>query len=305
MPSDHASSTGQPSTSSAFAYIHALPPADSRLRLVCGLLLSWLLIGCPAAERVPPPADLDGLVRYVWNEFDNASDEELMEAGANATAILQDLLTTEDAKVGALETLEVADLAAAGLDDGRDPSAAPGFFLASRFSCDLDVLAELVTHPNQGGVHPGVYDSYERNYAVSREEWLAAELGTLSWRVEYAATPTATQYQAHTQSAIRRFDTKGPVDGIRTLVQRTYLAEPATFSGNPDNHSFDQDYQVDLFMQAADGEVLHLYGLWRHMQLGLVGINDDVFVDFQINGLVEWDRQTEAACATWPDFPAE
>lgn len=278
---------------------------STRLLLSFVLTLGFGLSGCPGAERVPPPADLDGLVRYVWNEFENANDTELMEAGANAAAILEELLLAEDAKVGALETLEVSDLATYGLDDGRDPAQAPGFFLASRFSCDLDVLADVLTHPNQGGVHPGVYDSYERDYAVSREDWLAADFGRLSWRVDYEATPTATQYQAHTESAIRRFDANGSLDGVRTLVQRTYLAEPATFAGNPDNHIFDQDYQVDLFMQSADGEVLHLFGLWRHMQLGLVGIHDDVFVDFQINGLVEWDQQTEAACATWPDFPAQ
>ena len=268
-------------------------------------LLSSFLCACPAAERVPPPDDLDGLLRYVWNEFGNASDAELMEAGANAAAILQDLLAEEDAKVGALETLGLSDLATFELDDGRDPTQAPGFFLASRFRCDLDVLADVLTHPNQGGVHPGVYDSYKRDYAVSRDEWLAAEFGLLSWSVEYEATPTATQYLARTKSAIRRFDANGPIDGIRTLIQRTYLAEPAIFSGNPDNHIFDQDYQVEMFMQTAEGEVVHLYGLWRHMQLGLVGINDDVFVDFQINGLVEWDQQTEAACATWPEFPAQ
>lgn len=280
----------------------------ARRRRLAGVGLAFgcsLMLACPNAVQVPPPDDLEGVLRYIWNQFEVASDAELLETGAVATSILQDLLVAEDAKVGALATLEASDLENFAFDDGRDPTAAPGFFLASRFSCDFDVLADVITHPNQGAVHTGVYDSYARDYERSREDWLSADFGTLSWRVEYEATPTATQYRARTRSAVRRFDVDGPYEGNPTIIQRTYLAEPAAFVGAPDNHVFDQDYQVEVFVQVAAGEILHLYGLWRHMQLGLVGIHDDVFVDFQINGLIEWDLQTEAACEAWPEFPAE
>lgn len=274
---------------------------SSLLRATALPLALALLAACPSPPRAEAPEDLEGLARFFFTDQLTASDEELDEAIGNAQTVLSDLLDGEPHKVGALKLLDEEALEAAEVSGG-DPSLAPGMFLVKRFRCELGVLAEILTHPDQPAVHPGVYDSYERDFDDDRDAWLDGGEGVLRWKVTYEATPTATQYRAKTRSGVRHVpkveSSVGP-----SLVQRTVLREPATFVGEPDNHVFDQDYQSEVFIDVGDGEVLHFYSLWRFMQLGIVSIHDDVFVDFQLDGMIQWDDQTEAACATWPELP--
>lgn len=275
------------------------PP--SLLRALALLLATCWLVACPSETRSEAPGDLEGLARFFFAQQLSASDEELDEAIGNTHAVLGELLGDEPHAVGALELLDEEALAAAGVSDA-DPSLAPGMFLAKRFRCDLDVLAEILTHPDQPAVHPGVYDSYDRAFDDDRDAWLARDEDVLRWQVTYEATPTATQYRARTKSGVRHVPKLAASVGP-SIVQRTVLREPAAFDGDPDNHVFDQDYQSEVFIDVGEGEVLHFYGLWRFMQLGIVSVHDDVFVDFQLDGMIQWDDQTEAACATWPELP--
>ncbi len=270
-----------------------------RLTALGALLV--VVTGCPSA-RVEAPEDLEGLAKYIWTQQSTASDEELGAAVQQAHAVLLELLVDTDAQIGVLPYLSDEDLAPIGQDGVNDPSEAPGFFLATRFDCDLDVLAEMLTHPEQDSLRPDVYDSYARTFAGDRDAWLDDDTGALEWDVVYEVTPTVTQYKAKTHSSVRHVPKLEDAAGA-AVVQRTFLKEPAVFVGEPDDHVFDQDYQAELFLDGGEGEIFHLYGLWRFMQLGIVGIHDDAFVDVQLDGMVKWDEQTEAACATWPELP--
>lgn len=272
----------------------------SRLVVPAVLFTVACLSACPA-PRAEAPEDLEGLARFFFASQLTASDEELDEAIGNVHEVLDTLLDGEPHKVGALDFLDEDALAEAEVSGG-DPSEAPGMFLAKRFRCDLDVLAEVLSHPDQPAVHPTVYESYDRQFDDDRDAWLAKDEALLRWQVTYEAKPTATMYRAKTRSGVRRVP-KGEASVGPTLVQRTVLQEPAEFEGNPDNHVFDQDYQSEVFIDVGDGEVLHFYGLWRYMRLGIVSIHDDAFVEFQLDGMIRWDDQTEAACASWPELP--
>lgn len=260
-------------------------------------------VACVGEPRTEAPEDLDGLARFLWTHQADATDEELDDALTKMHDVMSELLSDDEAKVGPLASLTEEDLVPVGLDGVNDPAGAPGLYLANRFTCDLDVLAEILTHPDQPAVHDGVYDSYDRVFVNDRDAWLAREETMLEWDVTYEATPTATQYLAKTKSGVRHLPKMTAPVGP-ALLQRTVLKEPAVFDGEPDNHVFDQDYQSELFYDDGDGQVVHLYGLWRFMQLGAISIHDDIFIDFQVNGMITWDEQTEAACATWPELPA-
>lgn len=264
------------------------------------LLVIACVSGCPT-PRTEAPDDVEGLARFFFAEQLRATDEELDDAVGKAHAVLEELLADEPHRVGALDFLDEEALEAAEVSGG-DPREAPGMYLVKRFRCDLDVLAEILTHPDQPAVHPGVYQSYDRAFDDDRDAWLKRDESVLRWQVTYEAKPTATLYRAKTRSGVRHVP-KASASVGPSIVQRTVLREPATFEGDPDNHVFDQDYQSEVFIDVGGGEVLHFYGLWRFMQLGIVSVHDDAFVDFQLNGMVEWDDQTEAACATWPDLP--
>lgn len=263
------------------------------------------LLACAGPEKVETPSDLEGLLRFFWTQQSSADDETLGEALRSAVALSEELLQGEKTKVGALDPLDESDLAALQLDDGRDPREAVGFFLVNRFRCGAGTLEEIVTSPDQAEIHPGVYDRYERAFDTPRAAFIAGDDASLDWRVTYAATPLATQYEAKTRSGVRRIPADPSEPSSTGLLQRTFLAEPAAFAGAPDNHAFDQDYQVELYAPLGGGEVVHLYGLWRHMQLGLVGVRDDVFIDVQLSGFVQWDQHTEDTCATWPALPQD
>lgn len=270
------------------------------LRALAPLLAITCLSAC-FPPRVEAPEDLEGLARFFFAAQLSATDEELDEAIDNVHEVLEELLAGEPHKVGGLATLDEATLEAAEVSGG-DPSLAPGLFLAKRFRCDLDTLAKILTHPDQPDFRPGVYDSYDRAFDDDRDAWLGRDEDVLRWQVTYEATPTATQYRARTKSAVRHVPKLEASVGP-SIVQRTVLREPATFVGDADNHVFDQDYQSEVFIDAGGGEVLHFYGLWRFMQLGVVSVRDDVFVDFQLDGMIQWDEQSEAACASWPELP--
>lgn len=272
-----------------------------RLFRVPALLVAIACLSACPPPRAEAPEDLEGLARYFFAAQVSATDEELDEAIGNLSEVLEGVLDGEPHKVGALQLLDQETLDAAEVSGG-DPSEAPGMFLAKRFRCDFDVLADVLTHPDQLALRPGVYQSYERTFDDDRDAWLAEDDGLLRWHVTYEAKPTATLYRARTQSGIRNVP-KGEASVGPTLVQRTVLREPAAFEGNPDNHVFDQDYQSEVFIDVGGGEILHFYGLWRFMRLGIVSVHDDAFVDFQLNGMIEWDDQTEAACETWPELP--
>ena len=274
----------------------------ARLSLRFFAPLCALATACACAPRVEAPNDLEGLARFFWAQGLEVSDADLDDAVGNTHAVLSDLLTDGAAKVGSLSRLDREDLETVGLADKNDPSGAPGLFLANRFLCDIDILDDVLASLRQTELHPGVYDAYERTYRDDDEGWLAADTGILTWDTEYAATPTATQYRATSRSRIRKVP-RGAASVGPSLVQQTWLLDPATFDGSPDDHVFDQDYQAELYYQGDDSEVWHLYGLWRFMQLGIVSSYDDAFINFQLDGMIQWDEQTEAVCATWPELP--
>ena len=77
------------------------------------------------------------------------------------------------------------------------------------------------------------------------------------------------------------------------FMTRVHLLEPADFDG--DGSSFDLDFQMELYYE-RDGELGHLYTMWRRMVLGPVDNSSELFISQTLSGFVDFENRVDAAC---------
>lgn len=258
------------------------------------MLLPLLLLGCKAVD--PAPADLDGLLHWFWQRHDEGLDEELHEGVRNAFDLVDVEALDEAVQDGSLTDLTADEAALVGVTD-RDPALAAGVYLLNVFQCDLATLQPILYAQDQATLYPGVYDAYQRTYTDSVEDYAQAVAHDLTWDTVYSSSILGASYTADTRGGLRRV----PVEDAEVaphgevILQRTYMPLPAAFEN--DNKSFDQDYQVEVYVDAGGGRVLHLYGLWRSADYGSgFDAENESVQRLLLNGLADWDDQTETLC---------
>lgn len=253
--------------------------------------------GCASPE--PAPADLDGLARFFFDQFEPADkdptivDIELQDGFAKLHEVVKGDELTEP-RQGILAKLTQAELDAAGLPD-RDPSVPQGMFMANIIHCSLDDVERFLLEPDQLSLYPEGYAAYERRFDAGRPESFP------TWSATYTSgeNPLVTnQFTATVRSGLRKVPATDDARFGRALVLRVVLPEPATFEQQSDDVEFSYDFQVETYHERAPGEIVHFYGMWRYMKLGILGESyDGLFVDQTIGGMIEWDQKTDALCA--------
>jgi len=239
----------------------------------------------------PAPDDLDGLAHWLWTNHLLADDGQVLEAMASAGGALSDLTSARSGTLNPLATDDVGDVEH---DETADLTNAQGFFVATQFPCDMAVLDEFLTAPNQDELYDG-YDEYSRSYTSDRAAYLAGDDDTLSWDIDLRITPINAQYHALFRGGMRRVGGDDPQ--TRSLLQFTWMPAPAEFED--ENSSFEQDYQIEAYFPRGD-DVVHFYSMWRDMRVGAFSSQDDAFLSALVDGLIDWDRRTEELCAAPP-----
>lgn len=269
------------------------------------VVLLVCLVGCKKVE--PAPTDLNGVLHALWAGYE-ADDDATIEA--NATVLEQ--ITNEHALLDAAvdgtqerftaDELAVVDLHAPPDDDGSwtlpDPALARPIFMVNRFSCAMDQLERVLIDLDQMGLFGG-YDAYSRTYTSSADDYLAGTVPDLTWQaVIQASYPIAGKYEETLDGGVRRvaLSAESPFAGPEALLARTWLPFPATnLDGAID---FRQDYQLELYLPWGDGEIIHLYGIWREIGLGALGsMESDAVARVTLNNLATWDDKIEVLCA--------
>lgn len=253
-----------------------------------GFLLP-LLLGC--AKPVEAPEDLDGLVHYLWQRYDDGSDEELRAALANLEPLVAEV------QEGTLTDLTAAEADVVPRGDA-DPADAQGMYLARDVDCALAPLEEILYDLDQKGLYEAatgddVYERYDRAYTTDFDAYVARTAPQLGWDVTYVPSPSVVAaYTAEVSGGLRyvpEADGVGPL-----LVARTWMPEPATFEEG-ENDSFTQDYQVEVYWTRGDATA-HVYGMWRELAyLGLTS-DDAGVIGLILDGLSDWDDDTEVVC---------
>lgn len=260
------------------------------------LLASLSLLACKKVE--PAPADLDGLLHWFWQKYEAGEEEELHEGVVNAFDIVDVEALAEEVQDGSISDLDADEAALVGVTD-RDPADAAGMYLLTVFDCDLQTLQEVVAAPDQDALYEGIYDDYERTFTGDDQAYLSGEEDLLAWDVWYAASYLGGSYEAESKGGLRRvpeIDAEVSPHGD-VVLQRTWMPEPAVWES--DGPSYDQDYQIEVYVDAGEGRVLHLYGLWRQAEYpgGFSSDNESV-QRVLLNNLAKWDETTEGHCAT-------
>lgn len=249
------------------------------------MLLFAMMFGCRGVDRAPD--DLDGLVHYFWQH--PADDEAL------ADAVLQlhelqgaSLEETTDGVVSRL-TLEEATLVD-GVDD--DPAQAAGIYMLNPMSCDIDTLEQVLAALDQDEQRRGTYEEYERTYTSDPEAYFARTTPELTWDISLEATVVFSRYTSELSGGIRRVETEiGPM-----IFARTWFREPAEFGGNS---TWEQDYQMEVYYERAPGDIVHLYAMWRELEVSSFSSEDESIQRSVLNGMADWDEDTEDLCESF------
>ena len=256
------------------------------------LALLAVLAGCKQVE--PAPKELDALLHWMWQRYEDGTDDALAEGAANLWDAV-DGAGLDDHVDGSVTPLTAEEVALVGVTD-RDPADAPGVFLVNAYTCTLEQLEPILLHAAQDELYEGVYDRYDRSYTTSREAFEAREISTMAWEVSYEASLFGTAYSAVIEGGLRAIPDVEAARHGAFLMGRTHLPEPAEFEG--DSRSQSQDYQLEIWQSRDDGSLLHIYGLWREADFGS-GITsaDEGSQRLLLNNLRQWDDETEAHCA--------
>jgi len=261
-------------------------------------LLLLLLVMTAACKKVEPaPTDLDGLVHYLWQNFDEAEDAELAQAAVN----LHDVVggdTMAEVSDGTISALDAAEVAQVGRDDA-DPAQAQGIYMTRPGICSLDTLVDVLVVAEQDVLYPGNYDSYTRSYDEDVDAFVAGDSPSLEWDLTYELTLLGATYEATSRGALRRVgglgDDELPLGPV--VFARTYMTQPAAFEEGS-KKSMDQDYQIEAFWERAPGELVHVYGMWRQGDYGAGYTTESEGVQrLLLNGMSSWDDDTERLCA--------
>lgn len=262
------------------------------VRLVA--LAALMLAGCASVE--PAPADLDGLARWFWQHYEDASDPEVHEAVVKLDAQLADVAKDKPLMLE-VERLPQEAVEALGLRDPVDTAKARGFLVATVIPCALGKVEPLVYAQNQDELHPDTYDRYSRTFTSDFDAYKDRREKKLTWRTEIEAAPVGQRYKETVLGGLRFVPAAdgesspfGPV-----ILGRAWIPHPAEF--DHDGNYFRQDYQSEVFFERRPGETVHLFTVWREMKVTILSTEDDGFADLQMNGFVDWDERVAGHCS--------
>lgn len=261
--------------------------------IAIGLLM--FSVGCRKIEEAP--ADVDGLSRWFWVNYDDAEDAEIDEAVLNLhTSVGVDALELGDPVDGTLTDLLPEDIDHVEVPEGTDVTLAAGMFLVNVIDCPLVDVEKIITALNQDELYTGNYDGYERTYTSDDAAYFARTTPQLTWDVEIDSKLLGSKYHESIKGGTRfAVETAESAHGS-VLLSRTYMHEPAVFESG--NKTFNQDYQMEIFYERAPGETVHLFGLWREFNMGSGLDQDNTTVQRTVlNALADWDDDTAEICA--------
>lgn len=255
----------------------------------------WLLALAPGCKKVEAaPAELDALFHWFWARADEGDDETLAGGLVNLHRAV-DGGALDEPFDGTVTDLEQADADLVGVD--ADPTLAAGIFLVNPFPCGWDQLEQILSFGAQDQLYTGIYESYRRDFTVSRDAWLAGDEPVLRYDLAYTSKVLSSEYTAEIDGSIRRVPDLGEATPHgRFLVQRSVMPEPGVFEEGS-NKTMDQDYQLEVFWSPRPGQVVHAYAMWRQADWGAGFDSDNESAQrILLNNLLDWDADTVKLC---------
>lgn len=262
------------------------------------IILTSFVLACEP-ELDPAPEDINGVAHWLWAHYDDADDASLADAIDKVYSVVDFANYSEDSR-GLLRDLSAEELTVVEMQD-RDPKPAQGMYLVNMFDCELPKLEKIMYGLNQGENYSEIYDSYERQYTSSLDDYLSRSSKTISWTFTYEATPLpSARYRASSNGGLRYLGTTDEVQPSHgpVILQRTWMPQPAEYL-ETDANVFDLDFQMEIFFEPEPGRIAHFCPFWRHMAYNGVGAStdDNWVIDKILDGFRDWDARTAELCA--------
>lgn len=256
------------------------------------LVLPLLATGCRQIE--PAPKELQALMQFFFTDFETAEDATMAEAFRNFDDVVggKDLEYQE----GFVDSLSKGDADATGYTHA-DPADAIGLFIVNPVACTIDEMVNLVTMKDQVGTY-GTYDELDRTWVETVPEFESGDSLTGMWTDDFHYTNglLGIDYTATTEGSGRWIpaseDYESPWGDM--LVTRRVMVEPAVNA--KDDHSYPQDWRTEIYYERSDGNIVHLAAMWREAQFGNLSHTDEIAQRTMLNGLKDWDSDSEKAC---------
>ncbi len=260
------------------------------LRLpIATLLITTTLGGCAAFE--PAPEDLDAVLHYAWMHYDAGLDEELAQALENAYAAIDGDPHAEPIE-GTISDLTPEALEVVGMPGDLDPGVPAGMLLVDTLPCTMDQIAAVLTVDDLAAAYPDEYALLERGYTSDAAAFRGGTDPVGEWATEYHDELLGKAYQRSHLGGGRWVPGVFEHDAI---VQRSWLPDPALW---PDSTTYywDQDYQLDLYIDGGDGHLTHLLALWRSVGSESLSSDAEFMQTMILRSKKGWDERTAELC---------
>jgi len=295
----------------------------------------------------PPPAPegLDDAARFVFREFyaDDATvgvgltgllnwydDEGYSLAGQGATIDEQtETEGVQPASAFTLADLQWEDLARLSLpDDDRNLEDANGTVSLQEMPCTWSETEALLTRPDQEVVFEGTFDSYDRTYVTSRDDYESAH-ESLEFASILSALPDlhaddhvhdglestvmiTTNQIASTELGVTLeyeylldfrhgiYEVQGELTPVWMIL--SWLKEPA--SGQGGANTFEQSYSLEV-TYGTDDTSLRIFANWSFVDSVIAGPDSPIWTTGAVNKARDAAQRLSDICSGEIELPAE
>jgi hypothetical protein len=63
-----------------------------------------------------------------------------------------------------------------------------------------------------------------------------------------------------------------------------------------EDHSYPQDWRVEVYYERSNGNIVHLAAMWREATFGSLDQEDELVQNTLFKGLEDWDKDSTSAC---------
>ncbi len=253
-------------------------------------VIAVVAVGCKVE---PAPEDLDGLFHWFWTYYEEATDDDWLDAVNTANAVTG-MSALEDVVDGSLSDFTREQMDLVGMREDADPAELAGLYLLNVLPCTVEQVEEIITDLDQMSMYEEAYESYDREYTSDADAFFAGEVDTLSFRSDIGSGMLNASYTETVEGLVRRVPADDDHNYGPVLLARYHMPEEAVW--DTDGFFFTQDYQVEVYYERAPGELAHLYGLWRNMGYMQGSTQDPGIANEVLEGLADWDDRTAEIC---------
>ena len=303
------------------------------------VLLPQALIACRPAPP-PAPEGLDASSAYMMREF--YSDDLVFAAGLTGFINwyedegyeLIDLESTVDnvSESFSVEPLTDSDLAQLPLVHGRDVSLAAGVVSLADMACPVPESEDYLLREDQHVVFPEDWETYERSFINSREDFQAATISGDFVPVDDTMTVFESGFDADPWSStllltentpdpqplfgeladigeytlyldLRHGDYEINGELLRILTIVTYI--PDSVSGPAGENHLHQSYSIDVNVQWEGDRTLRMFAVWAEPEGAGLSPDDPIVLNYAVDKSVKASERLTAVCAGDVEIPAE